>query len=92
MADPLSHSRHITVSLGEQEFTLIQEAAAIVGETVAELTQHAASSRARALLDGQRHVVVSERAFRTLAADLAGPGVAVPALQELFGLPRIPVE
>jgi uncharacterized protein (DUF1778 family) len=44
------------------------------------------------LLGEQRRVAVSERAFCNLAADLDEPGVAVPALQELFALPRLPVE
>jgi uncharacterized protein (DUF1778 family) len=38
MADPSSHSRRITVGLDGQAFSLIQEAASLVGETVEEFT------------------------------------------------------
>lgn len=90
MADPPSHPCRITVSLGEQDSSLIQEAADLAGETIEKFTQRAASDRARALIGEQRHIVFSGRTFRILSDDLDGPGITVPALQDLFALPRIP--
>jgi len=50
----------------------------------------AAQERARELLDERHHLVVSDRAFQRLVAELDEPGRPVSELVELFELPRIP--
>lgn len=74
----------------EEQDAMIREAAATAGMTVTAFLLDAARERALALLEQSRHLVISARAFDRFAAGLDAPGEAVPAMTELFQLPRIP--
>lgn len=90
MSVSTTRSRRIDVRVTEQQDALIREAASLAGETVTGFLLGAAQERARELLDERRHLVMSDQAFADFTAALDEPGVAVPELQELFALPRIP--
>jgi uncharacterized protein (DUF1778 family) len=82
-------SRRIDVRVTDQQDALIREAAAASGQTVTAFLLSAAEERARAILDERRHLVMSDRAFAALSSALDEPGEAVPALRDLFALPRL---
>ena len=87
---PTTRSRRIDVRVTDAQDAVIREAAALAGQTVTAFLISAAQERARELLDERRHLVVSDRAFQRLVAELDEPGRPVPELVELFELPRIP--
>jgi uncharacterized protein (DUF1778 family) len=82
-------SRRIDVRVSDEQDAIIREAAAAAGQTVTAFLLSAAEERARAVLDQRRHLVMSDRAFAAFAAALDAPGEKVPALSELFSLPRL---
>lgn len=82
-------SRRLDVRVTDEQDALIREAAAAAGQTVTAFLLTAAEERARAILDERRHLVMSDRAFAAFAAALDARGEHVPALQDLFALPRI---
>jgi uncharacterized protein (DUF1778 family) len=82
-------SRRIDVRVSDEQDALIREAASAAGQTVTAFLLSAAEERARSLLDERRHLVMSDRAFAALAAALDAPGEQVPAMDELFALPRL---
>jgi uncharacterized protein (DUF1778 family) len=82
-------SRKLDVRVTDEQDALIREAAAAAGQTVTAFLLSAAEDRARAILDERRHLVMSARAFAAFTAALDQPGEPVPALAELFSLPRI---
>jgi len=86
---PIARSRRIDVRVTEAQDAVIREAAALSGQTVTAFLLHAADDRARALLDERRHLVMSDRAFVRLVAELDEPGQPVPELTELFALPPL---
>jgi uncharacterized protein (DUF1778 family) len=86
---PTTRSRRIDVRVSDEQNAMIREAAALAGETVTAFLLSAAQERARVLLDERRHLVLSARAFERFAAALDAPAEPVPAMTELFGLPRI---
>jgi uncharacterized protein (DUF1778 family) len=87
-----TRSRKIDVRVTDEQDARIREAAAAAGETVTAFLLNAAEDRARAILDERRHLVISARAFAAFAAALDEPGEAVPAISDLFALPRIRTE
>jgi uncharacterized protein (DUF1778 family) len=82
-------SRRIDVRVTHEQDALIREAASAAGQTVTAFLLTAAEERARSVLDERRHLIMSNRAFAALAAALDAPGEHVPAMGELFALPRI---
>jgi len=82
-------SRRIDVRVTDEQDALIREAAAAAGQTVTAFLLSAAEERARSVLDERRHLVMSDRTFAAFAVALDAPGEQVPALDELFALPRI---
>jgi uncharacterized protein (DUF1778 family) len=84
-----TRSRRIDVRVTEEQDAIIREGAALAGQTITAFLLGAAQERARELLDERRHLVMSDRAFERLAEALEEPADRVPALTELFGLPRI---
>jgi uncharacterized protein (DUF1778 family) len=82
-------SRRIDVRVTDEQDALIREAAAAAGQTVTAFLLSAAEDRAHSVLDDRRHLVMSDRAFTAFAIALDAPGERVPALDELFALPRI---
>lgn len=84
-----TRARRIDVRVTDQQDALIREAAAAAGQTVTAFLLSAAEDRAHSLLDDRRHLVMSDRAFAAFAAALDAPSEQVPALDELFSLPRI---
>jgi uncharacterized protein (DUF1778 family) len=82
-------SRRIDVRVTDEQDALIREAAAASGQTVTAFLLSAAEERARSILDERRHLVMSDRAFAAFAAALDSPGETVPAMSDLFALPRI---
>ena len=84
-----ARSRRIDVRVSDEQDAIIREAAAAAGQTVSAFLLSAAEERARVVLDERRHLVMSDRAFAAFAASLDGPGEPVPAMSELFALPRI---
>jgi uncharacterized protein (DUF1778 family) len=82
-------SRRIDVRVTDEQDAVIREAAAAAGQTVTAFLLSAAEERAGAILDRRRHLVMSDRAFAAFSAELDAPGEAVPALSDLFSLPRI---
>jgi uncharacterized protein (DUF1778 family) len=82
-------SRRIDVRVTDEQDALIREAASAAGQTVTAFLLTAAEERARSVLDERRHLVMSNRAFAAFAAALDAPGEQVPALGELFALPRV---
>lgn len=87
-----TRSQRIDVRVTDEQNAIIREAAAVAGQTVTAFLLAAAEDRARGLLDERRHLVMSKAAFARFAAVLDRPAEAVPAMTELFGLPRIPGE
>lgn len=87
-----TRSQRIDVRVTDEQNAIIREAAAVAGQTVTAFLLSAAEERARGLLDERRHLVMSDRAFARFVAALDAPGEAVPAMSELFALPRIPDE
>lgn len=87
---PTTRTRRIDVRVTDAQDAVIREAAALAGQTVTAFLLSAAQDRARELLDDRRHLVMSDRAFERLVAELDQPGNEVPELLELFALPRIP--
>ncbi len=85
-----TRSRRIDVRVTDTQDAEIREAAALAGQTVTAFLLSAAQDRARELLEERRHVVMSDRAFERLVAELDEPGQPVSELAELFALPRIP--
>jgi uncharacterized protein (DUF1778 family) len=73
----------------DEQDAIIREAAMVSGQTITAFLIGAAQERARELLDGRRHLVMSDRAFERFAEALEEPAEQVPALTELFRLPRI---
>ena len=82
-------SRRIDVRVTDEQDALIREAAAASGQTVTGFLLSAAEERARSILDERRHLVMSDRVFAAFAAALDSPGEKVPAMSDLFALPRI---
>lgn len=85
-----TRSRRIDIRVTDAQDAIIREAAALAGQTVTAFLLRAAQDRARELLDERRHLVMSDRAFERLVAELDEPGQPVPELIELFALPPIP--
>lgn len=85
-----TRSRRIDVRVTDEQDAMIREAAALAGQTVTAFLLSAAQERARELLDERRHLLMSDRAFARFAAALDAPAELVPAMTELFALPRIP--
>ncbi len=88
-AAPHSRSRRIDVRVTDEQDAVIREGAALAGETITAFLLGAAQERARELLDERRHLVMSDRTFERFAAALDEPAKPVPALTELFKLPRL---
>jgi len=84
-----TRSRRIDVRVTDEQDAMIREAAALAGQTVTAFLLSAAQERARELLDERRHLLMSDRAFARFAAALDAPAELVPAMTELFALPRI---
>ncbi|MGI8594442.1 MAG: DUF1778 domain-containing protein [Solirubrobacteraceae bacterium] len=84
-----TRSRRIDVRVTDEQDAMIREAAALAGQTVTAFLLSAAQERARELLDERRHLLMSDLTFESFAAALDAPAEAVPAMTELFGLPRI---
>jgi len=82
-------SRRIDVRVTDEQDAIIREAAAAAGQTVTAFLLSAAEDRARQILDERRHLVMSDRAFAAFTAALDAPGEEVPAMRDLFALPRI---
>ena len=82
-------SRRIDIRVTDEQDAIIREAAAAAGQTLTAFLLSAAEQRAHELLDERRHLVMSNRAFAAFAAALEAPGEQVPAMRELFRLPRI---
>jgi uncharacterized protein (DUF1778 family) len=82
-------SRRIDVRVTDEQDAIIREAAAAAGQTVTAFLLGAAEQRAQEILDERRHLVMSDRAFAAFAAALEAPDEQVPAMRELFRLPRI---
>lgn len=89
---PRARSRRIDVRVTDEQDAIIREAAAVAGQTVTAFLLGAAEERARAILDERRHLVMTDRTFAAFAAALDAPGEHVPAMSELFRLPRISSE
>jgi uncharacterized protein (DUF1778 family) len=87
-----ARSRRLDVRLTDEQDAIIREAAAAAGQTITAFLLSAAEQRAREILDERRHLVVTDRAFAAFAAALDEPGEDVPAMSELFRLPRISTE
>ncbi len=87
-----TRSRRIDVRVTDEQDAIIREAAAAAGQTVTAFLLNAGEERARAILDERRHLVMSNRAFAALSAELDAPGEPVGELSELFALERIPSE
>jgi uncharacterized protein (DUF1778 family) len=85
-------SRRIDGRVTDEQDALIREAAAASGQTVTAFLLSAGETRARAILDERRHLVMSDRAFAALAETLDAPAQSVPAVRELFALPALPRE
>jgi uncharacterized protein (DUF1778 family) len=86
---PAIRSRRIDVRVTDEQDAIIREAAAAAGQTVTAFLLSAAEDRARQILDERRHLVMSDRAFAAFTAALDAPSEIVPAMSELFALPRI---
>ncbi len=84
-----TRSRRIDVRVSDEQDAMIREAAALAGQTVTAFLLSAAQERARELLDERRHLLMSDRAFERFTAALDAPAEPVPAMTELFALPRI---
>jgi uncharacterized protein (DUF1778 family) len=84
-----ARSQRIDVRVTDEQNAVIREAAAVAGQTVTAFLLSAAEARARCLLDERRHLVMSHAAFAQFAAALDAPVESVPAMRELFELPRI---
>ena len=84
-----TRSQRIDVRVTEEQNAIIREAAAVAGQTVTAFLLSAAEERARSLLDERRHLVMSHATFVQFAAALDAPAEPVPAMRELFDLPRI---
>jgi uncharacterized protein (DUF1778 family) len=89
---PTTRSQRIDVRVTDEQNAIIREAAAVAGQTVTAFLLSAAEDRALGLLDEHPHLAMSNAAFARFAAILDRPAEAVPAMTELFGLPRIPGE
>jgi uncharacterized protein (DUF1778 family) len=89
---PTTRSQRIDVRVTDEQNAIIREAAAAAGQTVTAFLLSAAEERARNLLDERRHLVMTHATFARFAAALEAPAEAVPAMTELFELPRIPDE
>lgn len=87
-----TRSRRIDVRVTDAQDAIIREAAAASGQTVSAFLLSAAEGRARSVIDERQHLMMSDRTFMAFAAALDAPGAKVPALDELFGLPRITTE
>jgi uncharacterized protein (DUF1778 family) len=87
-----ARSRRLDVRLTGEQDAIIREAAAAAGQTITAFLLSAAEQRAREILDERRHLVMTDRAFAAFAAALDEPGEDVPAMSELFRLPRISSE
>jgi uncharacterized protein (DUF1778 family) len=89
MPSTTTRSRRIDVRVTDEQDAIIREAAMLAGETLTAFLLSAAQERARELLDERRHLVMSDRAFERFSEALEAPAEQVPALTELFRLPRI---
>lgn len=84
-----SRTRRIDVRVSDEQDAIIREGAALAGQTITAFLLDAAQERAHGLLDERRHLVMSEGAFERFAQALEEPPEQIPALSELFRLPRI---
>lgn len=85
----VARSRRIDVRVTDEQDAVIREAAAAAGQTVTAFLLSAAEDRARTVLDERRHLMMSDRAFVAFAAALDSLAQEVPAMSDLFALPRI---